>query len=408
VSLQSRGALPTDAGRPHVLYVVPFRAEFSGADRDFIHIVNRLPDRYRLTIVALADGELLGEQLQPTNRVHVLTIPFAIYPYMLVQHQRDHVNPLRYLRFMRWLYMDNRRALRSLDRQLAGDKIDLVHSWVSTIPLGAMFAHRERVPHIWHTREAIYANTYKQRIWRWFMNRYADVILAPTESTSRAFGDKASALSDGAPIDEIRARYREAETGYLQREYNLADAFIICQTGVVHVHKGQLDLVKAIAQLRRQRPDLRVHAFLLGKWIAPDYIQEVQAAIAANDLHDSVHLMGYRHDYLSFLKLADIIVHPSPLPDSYPNAVRDAMILGKPVIAAATGGIPDMIEDGRDGILVPPGDVSSLADAICLLYSRRPLRATLAKNAFQSSETKFNVETTVAQLCKVYDHLLAR
>lgn len=395
------------ARQPHILYIVPFRAEFSGADRDFIHIVNRLPERYRITIVSLSDGEALGAQLKTPAATRILTIPFALYPYMLVEHQEERVHPIRYLRFMRWLYRMNRRALRTLCEHLADERVDLVHTWVSTIPLGALFAQSRRTRHIWHARETLFANTYKQRIWLWIMHRYADVILAPTDSTARGYGPKAIGLGDGAPIDDVRARYNAVGTTSLAEAHGLENRFVICQTGVVHIHKGQLQLVEAIAQLRQRRPDVKIRVFLLGKQIDQAYARLVQAAISDNHLQDSVHLMGYRADYWAFVKLADLVVNPSPLPDSYPNAVRDAMMVGKAVVATASGGIPDMIVDGEDGILVPPGDVAALSRAIERLYDDPALRLALGNRAYSASETRFNIDNTVNRLDALYESLLS-
>jgi glycosyltransferase involved in cell wall biosynthesis len=391
----------------HILYIVPFQPEFSGADRDFFHIFNRLPDKYRLTVVSPSDVGSLRAHLSVDTHSRVISVPFPVYPYMLAQHQRDRVSPIRYARFIRWLYKENRKAADQLHACLANDRVDLVHSWVSTILLGAIFARNAGCRHVWHTRETLFAETYKQRIWLWLMHRYSDAILAPTESTARHYGPKALALNDGAPIEQLRGEYEAAAPPAAGEWVNSPSGTLtICQTGVLHIHKGQLQLVEAIALLRSRRPDIKIRAFLLGKVIDPNYLCLLEKAISSNGLKGSVYIMGYRFDYLSFLKIADVIVQPSPLPDPYPNAVRDAMIVGKPVIAAGSGGIPDMITDGRDGLLVAPGDADELSKAIEHLYDNSSLRIALGKQAYLNSAVKFNVEQTAAKLDSLYSELL--
>ncbi len=399
---------PTSRPGPHhILYIVPFQPEFSGADRDFIHVVNRLPDTYRLTIVCPSHAESLRARLDARVPLRVVGIPFAIYPYMLAQHQRDLVPAIRYARFIRWLYRENRKAANILHAYLARDQVDLVHTWVSTILLGALYARDTRCRHIWHARETVFAKTHKQRMWLWLMHRYADAIVAPTESTARGYGPKAFALGDGAPVEQFRADYEAAPAPTaVGWESSSTGALTICQTGVLHIHKGQVQLVEAIAQLHSRRPDIKIRAFLLGKQIDTDYLRLVEQAILSSGLQTMVQIMGYRFDYLSFLKIADLVVHPSPLPDPYPNAVRDALIVGKPVVAAASGGIPDMIVDGQDGLLVPPGDTHAMSLAIERMYDMPDLRRAIGMNAYLNSATKFNIERTVTELDTLYTSLL--
>ena len=102
---------------------------------------------------------------------------------------------------------------------------------------------------------------------------------------------------------------------------------------------------------------------------------------------------------------ATVLVHPSDgLGDGLPNVLREAMALGTPVIASRVAGIPEALDDGRCGLLVPPRDVAALAGALERLLGDATLRHTLARRARQRTEEKFDMWRNGAQLA---EHLRA-
>jgi glycosyltransferase involved in cell wall biosynthesis len=89
---------------------------------------------------------------------------------------------------------------------------------------------------------------------------------------------------------------------------------------------------------------------------------------------------------------ATVLVHPSEgLGDGLPNVIREAMALGTPVIASDIAGIPEALDRGRCGMLVPPRDVAALSAAIERLLGDEELRLRLAANARGLTETKFDL-----------------
>src|SRR5262249_28739874 len=107
---------------------------------------------------------------------------------------------------------------------------------------------------------------------------------------------------------------------------------------------------------------------------------------------DAVRFVQFRPDDFSCLAAADIVVHPSVLPDPFPNAVREAMILGKPVIASRDGGIVDMIRDGETGILVSPGDSNELAAEIGRLDRAAGERTRMGTAAQEFARSYFDID----------------
>src|SRR5206468_2827166 len=85
--------------------------------------------------------------------------------------------------------------------------------------------------------------------------------------------------------------------------------------------------------------------------------------IASERLGDRVHIALNRNDVTDLLALCDVFVMPS-LWEGLPMAVLEAMVAGKPIVASRIAGIPEAIVDGAEGLLVPPGEVEPLADAL--------------------------------------------
>lgn len=79
-----------------------------------------------------------------------------------------------------------------------------------------------------------------------------------------------------------------------------------------------------------------------------------------------------------------------------------------PVICTDVGGMKEIIEDGVNGLLVPSGDSSALADCLAKLYKNQEMARKLAKNARVTIEEKFSLEKTLGNLCRVYDEVLTQ
>lgn len=105
-----------------------------------------------------------------------------------------------------------------------------------------------------------------------------------------------------------------------------------------------------------------------------------------------IYLVGYRKDAISILEGADLCVVPSIWQDAFPLSVLETMALGKPVIGTRVGGVPEMIEHDRTGLLVPPSDEEALADAIQQLLTDPTRAAQLGKAARQHVKELFTPE----------------
>jgi glycosyltransferase involved in cell wall biosynthesis len=121
-------------------------------------------------------------------------------------------------------------------------------------------------------------------------------------------------------------------------------------------------------------------------------------------LNGSVIFAGYREDAPRLMAAADVFVLPSEQ-EGLPIALLEAMALGRPSIASAVGGIPEVINDGRDGLLIRPRDPAQLAEAIVALLSDDDLRSRIGEAA-KIRAADFDMRTAVARMQEVYQAVL--
>src|SRR5437879_278358 len=129
-------------------------------------------------------------------------------------------------------------------------------------------------------------------------------------------------------------------------------------------------LAGALADVRAAVPEVR--ALLVGAFPDAAYAARVDRRVAALGLRDAVTVSGFLPNPFPVVRGLDVLVHPARR-DPFPLALLEAMALARPIVAAAVGGIPEMLVDGESGVLVPPDDAPALGRALVALL-RDPAR----------------------------------
>ena len=169
--------------------------------------------------------------------------------------------------------------------------------------------------------------------------------------------------------------------------------------GALVGHKGHRYLIDAAAQVVREVPDARF--VILGEG---DLRASLEKQIADLHLEKHVILGGFRPDVLSLLKGFDFFVMPS-VTEGLGTSLLDAMACAKPIVASRVGGIPEVVVDGKTGILVPPKDPDRLAQAIVRMMQDRALAASMAEAGYARVTERFTVERMVEETLAVYERL---
>jgi len=183
----------------------------------------------------------------------------------------------------------------------------------------------------------------------------------------------------------------------IRREFRIPPAAPLIGTiGRLHPQKG-LDLfLQAVSRLRADFPELR--ALVAGE--GPDR-PGLERLAASLDLSAAVIFTGLRRDPPELLAALDLFVLPSRY-EGMPNVILEAMAAGKAVVAAAVGAVPELVQEGQTGLLVPPEDADALARAVHLLLSDAELRRRLGANGRARVETEFSLEKMIRLTEELY------
>jgi glycosyltransferase involved in cell wall biosynthesis len=165
--------------------------------------------------------------------------------------------------------------------------------------------------------------------------------------------------------------------------------------GVMAPVKRVPDLVRAAARV----PGLELE--LVGD--GPERAR-IEGVVAATGSGPRVRLTGYQADPSPYLHGADVFVLPSAA-EACPMALLQAMACGVPVVATRVGGVPEIVRDGVDGVLVDPGDEDQLTAALALLVGDPALRRTLGRAGRARVAERFGIEHSVRSLVSIYERL---
>jgi glycosyltransferase involved in cell wall biosynthesis len=164
----------------------------------------------------------------------------------------------------------------------------------------------------------------------------------------------------------------------------------------LRAEKGHDVLIEAARLVSASFPDARFE--LVGG--GPE-LERLRARVHSLGLDTIVTFSGHTEDVAARLDASDIFVLPSRS-EAFPNALLEAMGAGLPVVASAVGGILEMVDDGRTGLLAPAGDARALANRILTLMGSPNLGARLGTAARREVESRFSFERMVAGFERVY------
>lgn len=219
----------------------------------------------------------------------------------------------------------------------------------------------------------------------------SDLIVMPSQGFLReiarlfpTLSGKLSYIYNGIDHAELSQKIRAPAAAGLGR-------YVLC-VAAHNERKGVDVLIRSFAKVRNEHPELKL--VLLGDGPARPRLEALTWEMG---LRDSVVFLGIRPrtDVIGLLRHCEVFVLPSRS-ESFGIAVLEAMACGRAVVACAVGGIPDIITDCANGLLVPPNEPSALANALLRVLGDRALRASMGENAFATVQGRFRWEDTGA------------
>jgi glycosyltransferase involved in cell wall biosynthesis len=283
------------------------------------------------------------------------------------------------------------RRLRAIAREQQADLFYSHGSWTNHLVAEATRGGGACGPGaVWHIHTAASrSNLMAART----MARRGDLraILAVSRSALEpyaGFGPMAQAIHNGV---ELEACAKAAERPVLRERMGLdRHAFVFGYAGRLVAHKGVEVIARAALKLLARRPE--AHFVLLGRSPAggPDVLGEMKARFAEAGLAGRAHFPGYKDEPLPWIAGFDAALAASIFPDPCPLTVLEALALGVPVVGSRIGGIPELVEDGVDGVLLEPGDDEALAEALAGLAAQPDRRRAMARAARAAAVARFD------------------
>lgn len=294
-------------------------------------------------------------------------------------------------------------AVLALARRVAGAarRADLIYcNSQKAAVVGGLAGTLARRPVIWHLRDMLTAEHFsatRRRLAVAAGNLLATRVIANSEATARAFVE-----SGGRPA-RVRVVYNginpapflavtAAEARAVHAELGLGDAPLVGAFSRLTPWKGQHILLDALAALPG------VHALLVGEALfgEEDYTAALRERAARLGIAARVHFLGFRADIPRLMAAVDVVAHSAIAPEPFGRMIVEGMLAGRPVVATRAGGAEEIITDGEDGLLVPPGDAGSLAAALGALLDDRARAVTLAQRGRETALRRFSVEAMLA------------
>jgi glycosyltransferase involved in cell wall biosynthesis len=247
----------------------------------------------------------------------------------------------------------------------------------------------------------------RSRTWQWFVRRVVGLCqgIAAVSVEWRGMGE----VVPGCQIYDLpNAINLSAYVGVGQAKIeSKSDKPLLHVLYLGHIgrEKGSFDLVGAAKKVLEQDP--RVVFQLVGQEQVNGDIEQLHAEIGAAGLDRLIHILPAvtGEEKIGLFRSADIFVYPSHH-EGMPMAVIEAMACGLPIIATQVGGLPDLVDPGVNGLLVPAGEPDQLAIAIEQLVNHPQMRDSMEKESLRLAQEDFDIERLVVRLMAIYQALL--
>lgn len=375
-------------------------SDLYGSDKVLLSMIGRLDkERYEPIVVLPKKGPLeaaLGEE-------NVMTL---ILPLARIGRSTWSVKGLLSLP------ISLLRSVVAFNSAFRNIHIDVVHSNTLAVLSGALWSKVRRIPHIWHVHEMIVYPAIVRRFFPWLLKHFASRIICVSGAVKQlllkeqpCLADKAVVLWNGiernAAVDNVMAMHLRYHVGADR------DTVLVALVGRINRWKGQSLLVEA-AEILWRKGVKNVKYLIVGN-VPPRqevFRKKLLSRIAASPAKGTFTLVDYQANVWNIWDACDIAVVPSVEPEPFGMVAIEAMAAGKPVIAAAHGGLVEIVVNQQTGLLFKPGDAVELSNALEQLAVNKGKREFLGSNGQKRAQDSFNLSAFITSLDSIYQHIV--
>ncbi len=357
----------------NVLQVLP-ELHVGGVETGTLDLARALIKRGHKAVVVSAGGELVKD-LEACGAIH----------YQLPVHKKSIFSIIR--------------LIARLADIIKKEKIDIVHAR-SRVPAWIAYFASRRMRCVFITTCHGY---YKRHIFSHVMGWGKRVIVLSNAIGRRMIDDF------GVAHDRIRLIPRSVDIDkfkFISPGKKRREEFNIGIIGRLTPIKGHLHFIKAMAKVSRAVPKLKV-------WIVGDapaskekYKEQVQVLVKRLGLWHCTEFLGTQRDVPQILAHLDLLVLATTTQEAFGRVIIEAQAAGVPVVATEVGGVVDIIEHEKTGLLVPAADPKGIAEATLRIFRNTALADDLAHNAYKKVKEKYNMELMVKNTLSAYEEAL--
>ncbi len=268
--------------------------------------------------------------------------------------------------------------------------------------VASLFSRRPLVCHLHDILSAEHFSRTNRFLAVTLANRFASLVIANSKATQAAFVE-----AGGRPeiTDVVYNGFEpkcyqshESDLSQVRQQLGLDGQFLVGHFSRLAPWKGQHVLLEALAHCPQAVSAILVGDALFGE---QDYVQSLHEQVAALGLEERVRFLGFCSDIVPLMRACDLIAHTSTAPEPFGRVIVEAMLCGRPVVAAQSGGTVELVETDKTGWLVPPGDPLLLAAAITACRRQPEQSVTIASQAQSQASQRFQLITINQQISQL-------
>lgn len=398
--LHAAPSVDTPVAPRRVMYVC-HHARLSGGEISLLNLLRRI-DRTRFKPIVLSGSD--GPLLDKLSEIGVQTIVLPLAP-TVADTRKDSLGTSSIARFgAAWQVV---KYIWRLRRTIRRQDVDLVHTnTLKAAVLGGIAARFAGKTTVWHVRDRIdedYLPRKAVKVFRLLSRLIPSQVWTNSQATAQTIAPNASANAVPRVIYEGVPEVRDVPPPDLSR----AGTKTIGIVGRLAPWKGQHVFIEAASKLVERTAGLRFWIIGSAMFGESDYEGRLRDQIRTSGLSDQVELLGHRDDVPDLLTQLDVFVHASTTGEPFGKVIVEAMAAARPVVASDGGGVPEIVVDGRTGLLTPMGDADALADALETLLCDPELSRRMALTGQRRVAEQFLSEHTTRRVESLYDELLA-